>query len=117
MSNETHCARMEPYSHVKGHQHMEIAVNICTSNSFYISILLDQEIHRLKMGMETLRVANEDKVRQLPWHLVLSLQVPLTFCSLLVLALLDRAVLSLTSYVKTTAFIARVSTSVFVYDA
>lgn len=42
---------------------MVIAVSICTNNSFYMSILLDQEIHRLKMGMETLLVANEDKVR------------------------------------------------------
>lgn len=77
MSNETHCARHHPRffqqikrSHLhlsifmfKDHQHIVIAVSICTNNSFYMSILLDQEIHRLKMGMETLLVANEDKVR------------------------------------------------------
>lgn len=61
---------------LEGHQHMVIAVSICTNNSFCTSILSDQEIHRLKMGMETLLVANEDKVRG---HCdTLSLQAPLT---------------------------------------
>lgn len=42
---------------------MGIAVCIYINVSFHTLILLDQEIQRLKIGMETLLIANEDKVR------------------------------------------------------
>lgn len=52
---------------------MWIAVCIYINNYFYTWILLDQEIQRLKMGMETLLLANEDKVRWSLGSLVFSI--------------------------------------------